>query len=80
MVTFRSGLTKVQVDYFLIRVNDRMLCKDCKVIPSEYLGTQLRLLVMDVVTKNLKRKKRSVRVSEILGLDGGILLQRTLLK
>jgi len=37
-----------------------MLCKDCKVIHSEYLGTQHRLLVMDVVIKNSNWKKRSV--------------------
>ena len=34
-----NGSIKTQIDYFLIRVNDKRLCKDCKVIPSEYLGT-----------------------------------------
>jgi len=38
-----------------------MLCKDCKVMPIEYLGTQYRLLVMDVVIKNSKMKRKSVR-------------------
>jgi len=37
LVTFKSGPNKRQIDYFLIRVANRRLCKDCKVIPSEYL-------------------------------------------
>jgi len=60
LVTFKSGTTKTQIDYFLIRANNRGLCKDCKVLPSEYLGTQHSLLVMDVEFKFLKRKKISV--------------------
>jgi len=64
-VTFTSGSLKTQIDYFLIRVDNRRLCKDCKVIPSEYLGTQLRLLVLDVELKCLKRKKRSVGESRV---------------
>ena len=39
-VTFKSGSMKTQIDYFLIRANNMRLCKDYKVIPSEYLGTQ----------------------------------------
>ena len=60
LVTFRSVSTKTQIDCFLISVNNRMLCKDFKVTPGEYLGTQHRLLVMDVVIKSSKIKKRSV--------------------
>jgi len=39
--------------------------KDCKVIPSECLGTQHRLLVMDLVTKIFKVKKRSGGVAKV---------------
>ena len=60
LVTFSNGLIKTQIDYFLIRVNNRILCKDCKVILSSYLGTEYRLLVIDVTIKNSKRKKASV--------------------
>ena len=56
-MTFRSGITKTQINYFLIRANNRLLCNDCKVIPNEFLETRHRLLVMDVVIKSLKRKK-----------------------
>ena len=58
LVTFRSGSCRTQIDYFLIRANHRRECKDCKVIPSEWLGTQHKLLVMDLMIKNFKVKKR----------------------
>ncbi|XP_047252260.1 uncharacterized protein LOC124887121 [Capsicum annuum] len=47
------------MDFLPLRKEDRALCKDCKVIPSENLSTQHRLLVMDVVI-NKGRKKSSV--------------------
>ena len=50
-MTFKSDFIKTQIDYFLIRADNRRLCKDYKVIPSEYLGTQHRLLVLDVEFK-----------------------------
>ena len=55
-----SGNNKSQIDYFLIKANDRRMCKDCKVIPSECLGTQYRLLIMDLVFKSFRVKKRRV--------------------
>jgi len=63
LVTFRNGLSKTQIGYFLIRANSRTLCKDCKVISNECLGTQHRLVVMDVVIKKSKRrgKKKCLR-------------------
>lgn len=54
LVTFKSDTTKTQIDYFLIRAHNKRMCKDCKVIPSEYLGTQHMMLVMDVVIKSFK--------------------------
>ena len=60
LVTFRSGSIKTQMDYFLIRADSRRLYKDYKVMPSEYLGTQHRLLVLDMEFKCSKWKKRSV--------------------
>jgi len=60
LVTFRSDITKTQIDYFCIRSSDKRMCKDCKVISSELLGTQHRLLVMDLVRKSFRVKKRSV--------------------
>ncbi|XP_019263459.1 PREDICTED: uncharacterized protein LOC109241200 [Nicotiana attenuata] len=60
LVTFRSMVAKTQIDYILLRRCDRGVCEDCKVIPSETLATQHRLLVMDVGIV-IKRKKRFVR-------------------
>jgi len=59
-VTFKCGSLKTQFDYFLIRADSWRFCKDSKVIPSEYLGTQHRLLVLDVEFKYSKWKKRRV--------------------
>ena len=41
------------------------MCKDCKVIPSECLATQHRLLVIDLVIKSFKVKKRSGGVASV---------------
>ncbi|XP_070025975.1 uncharacterized protein [Nicotiana sylvestris] len=60
LVTFRSMVGKTQIDYILLRRCDRGVCEDCKVIPSETLVTQHRLLVIDVGIV-IKKKKRFVR-------------------
>ncbi|KAG5590370.1 hypothetical protein H5410_040884, partial [Solanum commersonii] len=57
LVTFRSSVAKTQIDYFLLWKGDRGLFKDCKVIPSENLTTQHKLLVMDLEFKRARRKK-----------------------
>jgi len=59
-VTFRSGSVRTQIDFFLMRTDSRRLCKDCKVIPSEYIGSQHRLLVLDVELKCSRWRKRRV--------------------
>uniref|UniRef100_A0A1S3ZUT0 Craniofacial development protein 2-like n=1 Tax=Nicotiana tabacum TaxID=4097 RepID=A0A1S3ZUT0_TOBAC len=60
LVTFQSMVAKTQINYLLLRRCDRGLCENCKVIPSENLATQHRLLVIDVSIL-MKRKKRFVR-------------------
>ncbi|XP_075076591.1 uncharacterized protein LOC142163226 [Nicotiana tabacum] len=59
LVTFWSMVAKTQIDYILLMRHDRGLCEDCKVIPSENLTTQHRLLVMDVSIL-MKRKKKFI--------------------
>ena len=49
IVTFKSGSCTTQIEYFHIRVNHKRLCKDCKVIHSECLGAQHRLLMMELM-------------------------------
>ncbi|PKA59552.1 hypothetical protein AXF42_Ash018019 [Apostasia shenzhenica] len=46
VITYKNGTSRTQIDYFLIRKRDRLDCKDCKVIPSECLTTQHRLMVL----------------------------------
>uniref|UniRef100_A0A1S3YDI4 Craniofacial development protein 2-like n=1 Tax=Nicotiana tabacum TaxID=4097 RepID=A0A1S3YDI4_TOBAC len=60
LITFRSMVAKIHIDYLLLRRCDKGLCEDCKVIPSENLATQHRLLVIDIGIL-IKRKKRFVR-------------------
>jgi len=60
LVTFRSGSMRTQIDYFLTRADSRRLCKDCKVIPSKFIGSQHRLLGLDVEFKCSRWKKRRI--------------------
>nr|XP_009631337.1 craniofacial development protein 2-like [Nicotiana tomentosiformis] len=57
LVTFHSSVARTQIDYLLLRKADRVLFKDCKVIPSENLTTQHKLLVMDLKIKRKRHKK-----------------------
>ena len=74
LVTFKSGSLKSQIDYFLMRADSRRSLKDCKVIPSEYLGTQHRLLVLDVESSVQSGRRGE---SGTLGLSGGPSRRRT---
>ncbi|XP_047264730.1 craniofacial development protein 2-like [Capsicum annuum] len=56
LITFRSAIGKTQIDFLLLRKGDRAFCKDYKVIPSKYLLTQHRLLVMDLIIKKSKKR------------------------
>ncbi|XP_055824252.1 uncharacterized protein LOC129892698 [Solanum dulcamara] len=57
LVTFSSMVARTQIDYLLLRKGDRGLCKECKVILSENITTQHKLLVMDLEIKRDRRKK-----------------------
>lgn len=39
LVTFKTGNINTKIDYFLMSVNNKMLCKDYEVIPSEFFIT-----------------------------------------
>ncbi|XP_045454524.1 craniofacial development protein 2-like [Melitaea cinxia] len=51
LVTYRSGLHSTQIDYILLRRNRLKSAKDCKVIPSESLVSQHRLLLLDLTLR-----------------------------
>jgi len=60
LVTFTSGSFKTQIDFFLTRADSRRSCRDCKVIPSEFVRSQHRLLVLDLEFNGVKWKRTSV--------------------
>ncbi|KAH1197968.1 Craniofacial development protein 2 [Glycine max] len=62
LITYKSGGTCSQIDFFLIRKSDRKYCLNCKVIPGESLTTQHRVLVMDVRIRD-RAKRRSHMVA-----------------
>ncbi|XP_016579031.1 uncharacterized protein LOC107876677 [Capsicum annuum] len=57
LITFQRASAKTQIDFLLLRKGDRVLCKDCKVISSEHLSTQHRLLVMDLCIRKSKKSR-----------------------
>jgi len=65
LLTFKSGNTRTQIDYFLMRTNGRSLCKDCNVIPSECLTMQYKLLVMDVEVRSSIRRRRTIGMYKV---------------
>ncbi|KAL5135652.1 Craniofacial development protein 2 [Glycine soja] len=62
LITYKSGGTCSQIDFFLIRKSDRKYCLNCKVIPGESLTTQHRVLVMNVRIRD-RAKRRSPLVA-----------------
>jgi hypothetical protein len=47
LVTFRSGQHSSQIDFILVRREDRRACLDCKVLPKECVVPQHKLVVAD---------------------------------
>jgi hypothetical protein len=60
LVTFSSGQHTSQIDFVLLRKEDRHACLDCKVIPVECVVTQHKLVVADFRFKiRLQRNKHN---------------------
>ncbi|XP_043687611.1 craniofacial development protein 2-like [Telopea speciosissima] len=57
LLTYKSGQHASQIDFFLTRRSDKLLCKNCKVIPGESLTTQHRLMVLDMHLSTRQRRK-----------------------
>jgi len=58
LVTFKNRNTRTHIDFFPMRANSRSMYKDYKLIPSECLMAQHRLLVMNLEIKSSIRMKR----------------------
>ena len=59
MITYQSGKSKTQVDYFLFKRRDLKLVQDIKVIPSEEIAPQHKLIVCDIKVKDNVVKTQS---------------------
>ncbi|KAL5176375.1 LINE-1 retrotransposable element ORF2 protein [Glycine soja] len=70
LITYKSGGTCSQIDFFLIRKSDRKYCLNCKVIPGESLTTQHRVLVMDISQEIIKVAKETLGESRGFGPRG----------
>jgi Reverse transcriptase (RNA-dependent DNA polymerase) len=65
LITYTSGTSRSQIDFFLVRSLDKGVCTNCKVIPGESLTTQHRALVLDVRFRSHKQRTRQVTCPRI---------------
>jgi len=63
LLTFKSGASRSQIDYFLVQRAELKGVKDCKVIPGECVAAQHRLLLMKFRLEGAWRKKEVKRCS-----------------
>lgn len=64
-ITYKSGGAETQIDYILLKWNEEMKVKDCKVIPGEACLTQHRLLCLDAIVKEVKRQTKRKETKKI---------------
>jgi hypothetical protein len=57
LITYRSGVSCSQIDFFLFRKSDMKICLDCKVIHEESLTSQHRVMVMNVRVKRSAKRR-----------------------
>lgn len=65
LITYKSGQDETQIDYIMVRKENRRLVMDCKVIPGEAVVTQHRVLVADLRIKVEKKRKKEERKRKI---------------
>jgi hypothetical protein len=56
--TYQSGVNRTVIDYIMVRRENLGKVKDCKVIPGEPVAPQHRLLVVDLMTKKMRKNRR----------------------
>jgi len=57
LITYRSGHVASQIDYILLRQNEAVQVKNCKVIPGEECIMQHRLVCAELVVADMKKPK-----------------------
>ncbi|XP_063602487.1 craniofacial development protein 2-like [Penaeus indicus] len=60
LITYRSGEQASQIDFFLYRRRNIKEIKNCKVIPSDHVTLQHRLVAIDLAIAVTQRQKRKV--------------------
>ena len=55
LVTYESGGKRLQIDYFMTRMQDKRYCANCKVLPGE---EQHKVLVVDMLWKVRRQVNR----------------------
>jgi len=63
-ITYRSGTRSSQIDFLLVRNEDRKQIRDCKVIPGEAVVAQHRILVMDLIMNIFQQRGKKIRQKE----------------
>jgi len=60
LITFRSGSSASQIDFFVTRRVDRGSCIDCNIVLDENVVTQHKLLVFDVRIRRFRKIKHKL--------------------
>jgi hypothetical protein len=63
LVTFSSGQYYSQIDFILMRREDRHACLDCKVIPGECVLPQHKLVVVDFRFRVRSQRSKRIQAS-----------------
>ena len=61
LVTYSSGGRETQIDYIMLRKEHASECRNCKVLPSEAITTQHRILIADLVVKKTRQRRAAGR-------------------
>ena len=61
LVTYSSGGRETQIDYIMLRKEHASECRNCKVLPSEAITTQHRILIADLVVKKTRQRRAAWR-------------------
>ena len=65
LITYRSGNAASVIDYILVRRDNLVHVRDCKVIPGESVATQHRLLLMEIDIQMPRKTKPRHREKKI---------------
>ena len=65
LITYKSGQSETQIDFILVRKEDKRAAMDCKVIPSESVVVQHKLLITEFRTDATKKNDNSIRNKKI---------------